>query len=151
MDAMEPSNYRVDKSLTGYSNHGSIVASKVVGRTFGVAKNADLMNVKWPISTPNPGQLFHTALFDGLRVISEHLKFRKQIANRPGIAVINMSFSMFITRALSDQFSDWIDQLIAMDVVIVASSSNCRIAIPPDANGDSPCPVSKTKQPQLAV
>jgi hypothetical protein len=142
-DPIEPSAYDILPTRTGFRNHGSLVASKVVGIRYGVAKNANLIVVKWPRGRPLAGALYPTALFDGLERIVSDLQPKKQSSNKPGIAVIDMSFGFSLSPALKAQFSDFIDQLIRMDVVVVAASGNCRFKIDPDSTGATPCPVSR--------
>jgi Subtilase family/LysM domain len=120
--SLYPSQFTIDISRTGYDDHGTLICSKVGGKTYGVAPLANLIAVKIPIYTDvkNKGTLTWTALTDGLA------KIETDIANdgRVGKYVINLSMGFDV--GTGNRARTVFQQLKALGVVIVVSSGNCR-------------------------
>ncbi|OLN86981.1 Subtilisin-like protease 3 [Colletotrichum chlorophyti] len=102
---------------TDFLNHGSCVASKAAGPTYGTAKEADVIAVKLP------GDLSISAIFTALVEISNDV-YQKKLE---GKAVVNMSLGSRIPHALSTTVTAYkllLVALMAEDIIIVTASGN---------------------------
>ena len=121
--------YSIDTSQTGTDYHGTMVASKVVGKTCGAAKKADLVTVKLPVGINRSARLYASAVLDGFTKILNDVRATKRNRLTTRGFVLNMSFGgpLDTNTGSFRQMSKMIDKLIAEDVVIVTASGNCRM------------------------
>ncbi|KAI9756102.1 MAG: hypothetical protein M4579_003989 [Chaenotheca gracillima] len=127
---LDPTKYDIDQSRTGFDNHGSCVSSKACGATFGVAKKSNLVVVKWPqelgVVAPKRRGLVESAMLDGLNKILTDVTSLPNNLGRPAKAVVNFSFTGTLTTGTRMAFKGIVDDLINLDVILVAASGNDR-------------------------
>jgi hypothetical protein len=107
----------------------------LVGKTYGVAKKADLITVKFPTKTSGGGASFAvSAMLDGFTKILNDVRATKRGNLNPRGFVVNLSWGGSQDTNTGDwmQMNKLFDKLIAEDVVIVTASGNCRVRNPPD-------------------
>lgn len=83
-DDMNP-GYHYPNTKDDFTGHGSCVASKVVGKNYGVAKDADLVMVKWPVTLANTVDYSEEAILATMNIIAHHINPSKK-------NIVNLSF-----------------------------------------------------------
>ena len=128
LESINPGRYTIDERQVGFDNHGTGVATKVVGHTLGVAKKADLVIVKWPTPVGGTVQLYHSSYLDGLRKVADDVTSRQAAAGPTVVvkSVLNMSFGVPSTPDMDALYVVIMNQLLDLDIVLVAGSGNCR-------------------------
>lgn len=110
------------------NGHGTHVAAIAAGKTFGVANQAHLYNVK---SFSSAGSATNVDLLNGFDAILEHHKSKNN--SRP--SVVNMSFSGLKTTIINSA----VEELVEAGIIVVCAAGNynrpARNYSPASANG----------------
>lgn len=131
MKNLDPTKYDVEDTRTGFDNHGSCVSSKACGAKYGVAKKSNLVVVKWPLekgAAPGKRGLVESALLDGMnKIIKDVIAHPPTAFGRPSNAVVNLSFTGRYSNLARRLFTDALQDLFKLEVVVVAAAGNKRV------------------------